>query len=184
MMPVSAMSQVVAQPFTIADQGDGGNSCVAIGSPYEGTAKVYQWNTVTGVAELAYTVPLGRGTEGQGIAPATPEDQYVPCAGIVANEETLDADPSVVQLVGTLNPGYVVADVPITVIAQNADPGTIPPIRSQNGTTTSGIVSDDDETLMLGWTPAQKKAEITEDGDGFTRKRVIDNTGGITWPLT
>jgi hypothetical protein len=178
------MSQVVAQPFTIADNGDGGNSGVAIGSPYKGTAKVYQWNTATGVADLAYTVPLGRGTAGQGIAPATPEDQYIPCAGLVANEPGFPNDPSVVQLVGTLNPGYIVADVPITVVAQNGDPGTIPPIRSQNGTTTSGIVSDDDETLMLGWTPAQKKAEITEDADGFTRKRVLDNTGAVTWPLT
>jgi hypothetical protein len=184
MIPVSAMSQVVAQPFTIADQGDGGNSGVAIGSPYEGTAKVYQWNTATGVADLAYTVPLGRGTTGQGIAPATPEDQYIPCAGLVANESTLDADPSVIQLVGQLNPGYVVADVPITVIAQNSDPGLIPPIRSQNGTTTQSIVSDDDETLLLGWTPPQKKAEITEDTDGYTRKRILDNTGAVTWPLT
>jgi hypothetical protein len=185
MIPVSAMSQVVAQPFTIDDQGDGGNSGVAIGSPYEGTAKVYQWNTATGVAELAYTVPLGRGTQGQGIAPATPEDQYIPCAGLVANEATLSAvDPSVLELVGQLNPGYVVADVPITVIAQNATPTKTPEIRSQNGTTTTGIVSDDDETLMLGWTPPQKKAEITEDLDGYTRKRVLDNTGAVTWPLT
>ena len=184
MIPVSAMSQVVAQPFSISDSGDGGNSGVAIGSPYEGTAKVYQWNTVTGAAELAYTVPLGRGTEGQGIAPATPEDQYIPCAGMVANEPTLAADPSVVQLEGQLNPGYVVADVPITVVAQNGDGRLISEIRSQNGTTTTGIVSEGDETLMLGWTPPQKKAEITEDADGYTRKRVLDNTGAVTWPLT
>ena len=184
MIPVSAMSQVVAQPFSISDSGDGGNSGVAIGSPYEGTAKVYQWNTVTGAAELAYTVPLGRGTEGQGIAPATPEDQYIPCAGMVANEPTLAADPSVVQLEGQLNPGYVVADVPITVVAQNGDGRLISEIRSQNGTTTTGIVSEGDETLMLGWTPPQKKAEITEDSDGYTRKRVLDNTGAVTWPLT
>ena len=184
MMPVSAMSQVVAQPFWIDDTGDGGNSGVAIASPYEGTAKVYAWNSTTGVAELAYTVPLGRGTAGQGIAPATPEDQYIPCAGLVANEAGLDADPSVVQLVGNLAPGYIVADVPITVVAQNATATLVPEIRSQNGTTTTSIVSDDDETLMLGWTPAQKKAEITEDADGYTRKRVLDNTGAITWPLT
>ena len=184
MMPVSAMSQVVAQPFWIDDTGDGGNSGVAIASPYEGTAKVYAWNSTTGVAELAYTVPLGRGTTGQGIAPATPEDQYIPCAGLVANEAGLDADPSVVQLVGNLAPGYIVADVPITVVAQNATATLVPEIRSQNGTTTTSIVSDDDETLMLGWTPAQKKAEIAEDADGYTRKRVLDNTGAITWPLT
>ena len=184
MMPVSAMSQVVAQPFWIDDSGDGGTSGIAIASPYEGTARVYAWNSTTGVAELAYTVPLGRGTAGQGIAPATPEDQYIPCAGMVANELALDADPSVVQLVGDLAPGYIVADVPITVVAQNALPTLIPEIRSQNGTTTTSIVSDDDETLMLGWTPAQKKAEITEDADGYTRKRVLDNNGVVTWPLT
>jgi len=37
---------------------------------------------------------------------------------------------------------------------------------------------------MLGWTPAQKKAEITEDTDGYTRKRTLDSLGSITWPLT
>ena len=184
MIPVAAMSQVVAQPFWIDDSGDGGNSGVAIASPYEGTAKVYSWNSTTGVAELAYTVPLGRGTAGQGIVPTTPEEQYFPCAGLVANEPTLDADPSVLQLEGALGPGYIVADVPITVVAQNAIPTLIPEIRSQNGTTTTSIVSDDDETLMLGWTPAQKKAEITEDVNGYTRKRVLDNTGAVTWPLT
>ena len=186
MMPVSAMSQIVAQPFWIDDAGDGGNSGVAIASPYSGTAKYFAWNDVTGKAELAYTVELNRGSNGTGpVSVITPDDQYFPCAGLIANEGALAAvDPSVVELVGTLNPGYVVADVPITVIAQNSDPGLIPPIRSQNGTTTPGIVSDDDETLMLGWTPAQKKAEITEDADGYTRKRVLDNTGAVTWPLT
>jgi hypothetical protein len=103
---------------------------------------------------------------------------------MVANETALASDPSVVQLEGQLNPGYIVADVPITVVAQNANPTLKPTIRSQNGTTTQGIVSDDDETLMLGWTPAQKRVEITEDSNGFTRKRVLDNTGTPTWPLT
>ena len=41
LMPTAAMSQVVAQPFFIDDSGDGGNSGVAIASPYTGTAKVY-----------------------------------------------------------------------------------------------------------------------------------------------
>ena len=183
MIPVAALSQVVAQPFFIGDTGDGGNSGVAIGSPYEGTAKYYAWNDTTGVAELAYTVPLTRGSNGVGITPQTPEEQYFPCSGLIANEPTL-VDPSVVQLEGDLAAGYIVADVPITVVSQNATPTLVPSIRSQNGTTTTGIISDDDETLQLGWTPAQKKAEITEDVDGYTRKRVLDNTGAITWPLT
>lgn len=184
MMPTAAMSQIVAQPFFIDDTGDGGNSGVAIASPYKGTAKVYQWNSTTGVAELAYTVPLDRGANGEGIAPTVPTDQNIPTAGMVANESTLDADPSVVQLVGALGPGYVIADVPITVVAQNATPTYVPELRSQNGTTTTSIINDDDETLMLGWTPSSLKAEITTDVDGYLRKRVIDNTGVETWVLT
>ena len=129
---------------------------------------------------------MARGTIGQGITPTVPEDQYIPCAGLVANEQTLvDAgDTSVISLVGDLAPGYVIADVPITVVAQNALPTLIPEIRSQNGTVTTSIVSDDDETLMLGWTPALVKAELTTDIDGFTRKRVIAGDGSVAYPLT
>ena len=184
MIPVSAMSQVVAQPFFINRNGDGGNSGVAIGSPYEGTAKYYAWNDATGKAELAYTVPLRRGGGGSGITPATPEDQYFPCSGLIANEPTLSADPSVQQMTEALAAGYIVADVPITVVSQNGSPEYKPTVRSQNGTTTDALVSDDDETLQLGWTPAALKAEITTDTDGFTRKRVVDNTGVPTYPLT
>ncbi len=182
MMPTAGMSQIVAQPFFIDDTGDGGNSGVAIASPYVGTAKVYQWNSVTGVAELAYTVPLNRGTEGQGIVPVAPEDQLIPTAGMVANEAATDA--GIALLEGDLGAGYVIADVPITVVAQNATPTYNPELRSQNGTTTTSIVNDDDETLMLGWTPAELKAEITTDADGFLRRRIIDNTGVETWQLT
>ena len=184
MMPTAAMSQVVAQPFWVDNAGDGGNSGVAIASPYKGVAKIYEWNAETGVADLRYTVPLERGTQGQGIVPASPAEQYLPCAGLVAVEPTLAADPSVVQLDADLGPGYVVADVPITVVGQNATPTLTPDIRSQNGETTTSIVTDDDETLLLGWTPAQLKAEITEDAAGFTRRREIDASGVATFTLT
>jgi hypothetical protein len=181
--PTSAMSQIVAQPFFIDDNGDGGNSGVAIASPYEGTAKVYQWNDVTGVAELAYTVPLTRGNAGAGITLATPDDQNFPCSGLVANENQVD--PSVIQLVGTLNPGYVIADVPVTVVSQNGNPGafTATPVRSQNGTTTFPILCDDDETLVLGVTPPSIKIELTTDVGGFLRKRVLAADGSVTYPL-
>ncbi len=102
---------------------------------------------------------------------------------MIANEPTL-TDPSVIQLEGDLGPGYVIADVPITVVSQNATPTFIPDVRSQNGTTTPGVVSDDDETLMLGWTPAAIKAELTTDVAGYTRKREIAADGSITYPLT
>jgi len=171
-MPVSAMSQVVAQPLHIADNGDGGNSGVAIASPYEGTAKVMEWNDVTQTLDLAYTVPLNR----NGVTVTTKEDQKHPSAGLVANETSTGS----ILLEGQLNAGVVIADVPITVVVQNGDANLRPVIRSQNGTTVAAIACDDDETLSLGWTPATLRAEITEGTDGLFYKRVI--TGGAeTW---
>ncbi len=173
LMPTSAMTQVVAQPLFIDDSGDGGNSGIAIASPFEGTAKVYEYNTSTDGLDLAYTVPLTR----NGVTVTTQEDQYHPAAGMVANESVNGA----VTLVGDLNAGVVVADVPITVVVQNASQSLVPSIRSQNGTTTTSIVNDDDETLSLGITPAFIAAEIREDADGILRKRVISNTGTESW---
>ena len=183
MMPTAAMSQVVAQPLFIDDSGDGGNSGVAIASPYEGTAKVYEWNSVTGVADLAYTVLLRKGNFGAGITLTTPDDQNHPASGFIANENGYAADPSYQELVGDLGAGYIVADVPITVVVQNADPAYVPTIRSQNGTTTTSIVNDDDESLSLGWTPPDLKAELTRDAAGYLRKRVIDASGVTTYEL-
>jgi len=165
LMPTSAMSQVVAQPQSIDDSGDGGNSGIAIASPYEGTAKIYEWNDVTKSLDLAYTCPLTR----NGVTITSKQDQNHPAAGGVAN------DTGYVTLVGDLSPGVIIADVPITVIVQsNVSNQTT--IRSQNGTTATTIINEDDETLMLGWTPATLKAEITEGADGILYKRVI--TGG------
>ena len=164
-MPVSAMSQVVAQPLHIDDTGDGGNSSIAIASPFVGTARVFQWNDATGQLDLAYTVPLNR----SGVTVSAPEDQFHPTAGLVANE-TVEGS---VSLVGDLKPGLIEADVPITVVVQNGSATHKPDIRSQNGTTTASIVSDDDETLTLGWTPPELKAEIARGTDGLLYKRSI-----------
>lgn len=172
LMPTSAMSQIVAQPLFIDDTGDGGNSGVAIASPYEGTAKIYSWNNLTSSLDLEYTVPLTR----NGITVNSKEDQKHPAAGLVANE-TLNGS---VSLAKDLNAGVIIADVPITVVVQNGTPGFAPTLRSQNGGTTTSIVSDDDETLSLGWTPDSIKAEITEGSDGILYRREI--SGGVeTW---
>jgi len=184
LMPTSAMSQLVAQPFTIDDSNDGGGSGVAIASPYEGTARYYEWDNTTGVAVLKYTIPLRRGSGGSDIPPTSPADQLFPCAGLIANEPGFPNDPCVLQLDGDLGPGYVIADVPITVVSQNGLPTTVPEIRSQNGTVTTGIITDDDETLMLGWTPPAIKAELTTDVGGYIRKREIAADGSISYPLT
>lgn len=174
LMPTSAMSQVVAQPLTIQDSGDGSASGVAIASPYAGEAKVYSWNTATDTLDLEYTVPLIR----NGVTVVTQDDQNHPAAGLVSNNTGV----GVVTQVGQLNPGVVIADVPITVVVQNNSATLVPSIRSQNGTTTTGIISQQDETLSLGITPANLKAEIIEAADGLLYRRSV--TGGTeTWVL-
>lgn len=169
LMPSSAMSQVVAQPLFIDDNGDGGNSGVAISSPFVGTARIFEWNDSTKSLDLAYTVPLNR----NGVTVASKEDQKHPSAGLVANETSNGS----IELVGQLNAGVIISDVPITVVVQNGNSALSPTLRSQNGTTTTSIINDDDETLSLGWTPESIKAEIREGTDGILYKRVI--TGGV-----
>jgi len=175
LMPTSAMSQVIAQPMFIADNGDGGNSGVAIASPYVGTAYVYSYNDSTDELDLEYTVPLNR----NGVTVTTQDDQNHPSAGLVANESVTGT----VTLVGQLDPGIIIADVPITVVIQSGIVDTTTTLRSQNGTTTTNIAHEDDETLMLGITPENIAAEIREDSDGVLRKRTIDNTGTETWEV-
>lgn len=173
MIPVSALSQVVAQPFLVQDNGDGGNSGVAIGSPFEGTAQIFEWNQATSQLDLAYTVPLTR----NGVTITSQSDQLHPAAGLVANETA----NGTVALVGDLQPGVIVADVPITVISQAGVVDSTTTFRSQNGGTATNIVHEDDETLMLGITPSTIAVEIREDANGVLRKRVIDGSGVETW---
>ena len=171
--PVSAMSQVVAQPIFITDSGAGAQSSLTIAGPSVGTAKVWEWNDTTKQLDLAYTVPLNR----QGVTVTTPEDQLHPVAGQVANEP----DAGVITLIGNLKAGLVTADVPIMVIAQSSTTSSIQ-IRSQNGQT-SNAKSFLDETLMFGVTPERIAFEGREDANGLLRKRTLDDTGILTWPL-
>lgn len=173
LMPTSGMSQVVAQPLFIADNGDGGNSGVAISSPYSGTARVYEWNDVTNQLDLAYTVPLNRT-----FTPTTREQQNHPSAGLISND-----GQATNTLTGQLNPGVIIADVPITVVVQNGDQNLQPSLRSQNGTTTTSIRCNDDETLSLGITPDHLKAEIREGTDELLYRRVIGAGGTDSWTL-
>ena len=170
LMPTKAMSQVVAQPQSIQDGGDGGQSGVAIASPYEGTAKIFEWNDITKSLDLAYTMPLTR----NGVTVTSKQDQKHPAANVLANEA------SGLQIVGNLSPGVIIADVPITVVIQS-NVALQTTIRSQNGTTATTIRNEDDETLMLGITPTEIKAEIIEGSDEILYKRVIAAGGTETW---
>ena len=174
-MPVSAMSQVVAQWLFIDDTGDGGNSGIAIASPYEGTANVYEWDDTTSSIILKYAFPLTR----SGVTISSKEDQKHPASGLIANDSVASN-----TLSGDLKAGVIIADVPITVIIQNgtASQGSNNTLRSQNGTTTTGIINDDDESLSLGWTPNTLKAEITEGVDNILYKREL-NAGSVTYTV-
>ncbi len=45
------------------------------------------------------------------------------------------------------------------------------------------IINEADETLMLGWTPDDVRAEITLDANGLLRRRTIDSNGIESWVL-
>jgi len=178
MMPTDAMSQILAQPMHIADNGDGGNSGISIASPYTGTARIYSWNDTTRTLDFEYLVNLTRIN-----SVLTLEDQNFPCAAQIANEASAGA-----QLVGDLKPGLIIADVPITAVIQNGLNTLAPTIRSQNGTTTTSILSNDDETLMLGITPEALKVEITHANGDPTNplyiREIVENGGSTaneTW---
>lgn len=48
---------------------------------------------------------------------------------------------------------------------------------SKKGTTSAGIVNQDDETLSLGWTPQFIKAIIRENEDGIYYIKRINSAG-------
>ena len=173
-VPITALGQIIAQPFHIEDSGNGDQTSVTIFGPYVGTARVYEWNDTTGELDLAYTVPLNR----QGVTVSTQADQFHPTAGQVSNEP----DTGVVALVGQLGPGVVIADVPIAIISQSNSPLT-DTVRSQNGTPTTTIINDDDETLMFGITPASIAADIRERGDGVLVRQNINASNVGTWEV-
>lgn len=173
MAAVSTMAQIIAQPLRLPDSGQGDETNITIFGPYAGTAKIFEYNTATNLLELAYTLPITRDT---GITISSKIDQNHPCAASLSNS-TGNVNNTV--LVGELLPGVIIADVPIGVIIQ-AQNGVVADMRSQNGTTTASIYTQEDETAMYGWTPATLKAEIVEGTDGILYKRVISGPGSST----
>lgn len=172
---VGTLSQVVAQPLYMPDSGFGDETGIAIFSPYEGTAKVFEWNTTTKSLDLAYTLALLRDSS---ITINSKEDQLHPAAASLSNSIN---NTNNTLLTSPLNPGVVIADVPIGIVIQ-AQNGQVPDMRSQNETTTSSIYTQEDETASYGWTPATLKAEITEGTDGILYKRSI-TAGTETWTI-
>lgn len=177
MWPTAACVQRVALPLAIRDSGDGGNNGIAIMSPYEGTARVYEWDPVLEVASLAYTMPLTRSP-----AVVDAEDQLFPCSGLISNDGV--ASP---LLVGDYYGGYVEADVPIHVVfnsEQNQNGVTTVTRKGTGGAAVIAIASDDDEQTSTGITPEEIRAEIRRSAaDGLLYVRVIGAGGTDSWRL-
>ncbi|MEP1207716.1 MAG: hypothetical protein ABJM29_04215 [Rhizobiaceae bacterium] len=177
LMPISAMAQVIAQPFHIGDgTWLGDESGIALASCYECEAKYYEYDEVSGGVVERYHIQL---TRNESITLDSPEKQFHPAAAGIAN----DVSEGVFALDGDLKPGVIVATAPVMMVAQNGDVNLQPTIRSQNDTTTTSIITESDESLMLGWTPDALQAEITTDADGFERLRKVDAAGDEFWAL-
>ena len=162
--------------FHIDDAGDGSRSSIAVASPYECEAAIYEWDDATQALQLAYDLQLTRSN----VTVTAREDQFHPAVAVVSN----DTGSGAVELIGSLRPGVVIATAPVMVISQNGDINLTPTIRAQNGGTTTSIITESDETLMLGWTPENLKTEIREDENGLLRWRKIDAAGAVSWVLT
>ncbi|MGI9364632.1 MAG: hypothetical protein ACR2O8_05580 [Rhizobiaceae bacterium] len=176
LMPVSAMAQVIAQPLHIADDGDGARSGIAMASPHECEATVFEWDDGSQTLVEKYQVALTR----SGVTLSQPRHQFHPASAVISNDTSAGA----IALNGPLQPGVIVSSAPITAVVQNGDLSLTPGIRSQNGTTTTSIINEADEVLMLGWTPYDRRAQISRDTNGFLRRCIIDQNGMTTWPLT
>ena len=174
--PVQSFVQRAALPLFISNRGDGGNNGIAISSIYEGTARVFEWDPVAGVANLVYTVPITRNIGGT----VTPEDQNHPAAALVSP----GAAEATVVMTSDFRGGYVEADVPIHVVfnsEQNENGGTTTTFRGTSGPAVVAISADDDEQATTGITPPSIRNETRADQNGLLRRRVIDGAGVDTW---
>ncbi len=180
LMPTKKLSQVVAQPLRVTNVNNDAQSSIAIASPYRGTAEIYEWNFGTQSLNTtpSYTIEINRN-----IPPITTlADQNHPAAGQLTSQVFV-GDASRVPLTSDLNPGLIISDVPILVITQSRDTNPNYQIRSQNSSTTNGIINQDDETLSFGITPDDIRAVFRIDPNDGLRYR-LEVVGGIdTWVL-
>ena len=176
MWPTSSFVQRAALPLQIANSGDGGNNGIAIASPYEGTARIYEWDPITETTSLVYTVPLTRNIGGT----ITRDDQNHPASALVS----ANAAESTVQLTADFYGGYVEADVPFHCVfnsEQNPNGATTVTRKGTSGPAVIAINADDDEQATTGITPNAIRNETRSDANGLLRKRVIDGAGTETW---
>ena len=152
-------------------EGSGNNDEVGLTffGPYEGDVEIWEEDELTGIVSLRATVSLTR---------LSGESYPAPAACAFSNDNSIANNT---LMGGDLKPGYIKSNVPFAMVAQTQG-GALANMRSQNGTTVTGIYSQEDETVFYGWTPELEKAEITLNTDGNPVRRVITGTTE-TWTL-
>ena len=192
-------TQRIAIPLRVENSGDGGNNGIALASKYTGTARLYQWNQSTGVADLVTVRDpvtgnnvtemklIRRDGGGNEFTAATPEDQLHPAScSLSAAGGPGGTDPGAYDMLGDFSGGYIEVTVPAMCVFnsnQNENGATTDTFRGTSGASVLGINADDDEQLSYGITPPTIRAEVTTDTAGMLRKRVINNTGTEIWEL-
>lgn len=194
--PVSTFTQRIALPLHIRNEGDGGNNGIALSSIYTGTARLYQWNPLTGNAEIVtVTDPDGVATteiklirrNGSNVeyTASSRYEQNNPASALIS-APAFGTDGGNHEFLGDFNGGYIEVDVPCTCVfnsEQNENGGVDHTFKGTSGAAVVGIHSDDDEQLSYGITPLTIRAEVREDAAGMFRKRVISSSGVETWEL-
>lgn len=188
--PVSTFTQKIALPLHIRNALDGGNNGIALSSIYTGTARLYQWNQTTGLAELVTVndpsgnpttdIELIRRDGATEFTATTPAHQLHPASALISPA----ADNGAYRFLGDFNGGYIELDVPATCVfnsEQNENGGTNHTFRGTSGASVVGIHSDDDEQLTYGITPETIRAEVRVGSDGLVYKRTIGPAGADTW---
>lgn len=153
--PIEFLAQMFPIYSYIDTTLDFGQAGINVSSPYEGEARIYDSNST-----LVFTFPYTRG-----ISPAaTPDDQLYPAA----RQRNPGTDGY-----ATLSGGWIETTTPAVCVINFI------------GTPTGefGFSDNGDETNIPGTSPAELKAVISKDPDGFLRRRDIDNTGAETWVI-
>lgn len=160
---VNTMSQVLAQPFYLTGSGLNDEVGLTFFGPYEGSVEIWEEDEATGIVTLRDTLAMTRGVGASYPAPAA-------CA--FSNDATITNNT---LMGGNVKPGFIRSNVPISMVAQSQG-GVLTGMRSQGGTTVDGIYTQEDETILYGWTPPLEAAEIRLNTAGEPVRRVLTGT--------
>ncbi|NHK29531.1 DUF2793 domain-containing protein [Parvularcula flava] len=147
---VSSLGQRFAVPLATGTSSNTAESCIAVASPYEGTARIHA-SDGTLVHEMAIT----RNTS----PAATASDQLFPASALFNPATHLGSGMS-------FGPGgYVDCDVPAYVVLNSMGDST--------------IYTEGDEIVLAGIVPDVIKCELTRDDAGLIRRREVTGGSGM-----